>query len=112
MLVYDPRFGVIDISWCKLKTANWYSIPMVNRFDTDLFEIHWLHCMTCAMTVEIIIVQRPNNKNKDYVWMDSHQIEDTTAVGWFSKILQQNLPADIPAIERARVTTRSWRKGP
>ena len=110
--VYDPRFAVIDISWCELKTANWYSMPMVNRFDPDLFEIDWLHCMACAMAVDKRILQRPDNENKDYVWMDLHQIEDTTAVGQFSKILQRNLPVDMPAKERARITTRSWRKGP
>ena len=105
--VYDPRFGVIDISWCKLKTANWYSMPMVNRFDPDLFEIDWLHCMACAMAVDRRILERSEDENNDFVWLDLHQIEDSSAVERFRKGLQRNLPDDMPEAERARVTTRS-----
>jgi len=63
------------------------------------------------MAVDRRILERSEDENNDFVWLDLHQIEDSSAVERFRKGLQRNLPDDMPEAERARVTRRSWRKG-
>ena len=108
---YDTRFSVIDIGWCELKTSNWYSMPLVNFADPDCFEVDPLHAIACACIADHKILNRYGDDNRDFVFLDLHQIADSSVTNKLGKKLRAHLPEDMPSEVKARYTPKSWRRG-
>ena len=107
---YDGRFCVLDIGWSEIKTGNWYAMPLLNFVDPDLFEVDPIHALACVALFDNSFLNRYGDDNKDFVFLDLHNINDESVSTRFSNTLQEYLPKEMSKVEKDRYTSKTWRK--
>ena len=55
-------------------------------------------------------LNRYGDDNKDFVFLDLHNINDESVSTRFSNTLQEYLPKEMSKVEKDRYTSKTWRK--
>ena len=104
---YDTRFSVTDIGWVELKMSNFYGMPFFNYSNPDKFEVDNIHAFACACLSDSGILNRYGRDNRDFVWLDLQNLNDSSVCSRFRTEIRLLLPSDMPSAEVLRYMPKS-----
>ena len=110
-MIFDARFGVLDTTWCEVKTCNSYALPMVNHSNTAAYMVDFYHAVGSAFLLYDEILYRRETDITDFLFAHLHARNDAYVSKVSTKDIRENLPSGIQKEVKDRYSSKSMRKG-
>ena len=110
-MVYDPKYRILDTSWCEPKTCNAYAMPMVNHSQPGAYVVDFYHAVGSAFLLVSEILLRRDSDLPDFLFAELHAKKDSNVATAHTNFIRDNLPPGLHPDIVNRYMSKSMRKG-